>query len=71
MHLSEEIREAMLLLASLGFEIVNKRGGYFSKNDRFDYFHQSSYRSTYTPDDKNEALESFLSESNEHFRETP
>lgn len=62
----EKIKEAILLLAEHGFEIVNKRGGYFSKSDRFDYFHQTAYRSTYTPDDKMEALDSFLSESDEH-----
>jgi hypothetical protein len=62
----EEIKNAILLLAEYGFEITNKDGGYFTKNDRFGYYHQTSYRSTYTPDDKMEALDSFLSESHKH-----
>lgn len=64
----EEIQEAILLLAELGFEVTNKQGGYFKKDDRFGYFHQTCYRSTYTPNDKMEALDSFLSESEEHVR---
>jgi len=65
----QEIEQAILLLAEHGFEITNKRGGYFTKDDRFGYFHQTCYRSTYTPDDKMEALDSFLIESHEHLGE--
>ncbi len=66
----EEIEQAILLLAEYGFEVTNKRGGYFTKDDRFGYYHQTSYRSTYTPDDKMEALDSFLSESHEQMPNT-
>lgn len=61
----ENIKEAMLLLAEYGFEIQNKKGGYFSKQDNLGFYHQTCYRSTNASDDKEEALNSFLSESYE------
>lgn len=62
--MKEDIENAITLLADHGFEVHNKRGGYFGRieYDRDGYFHQTGYRSTSTGP-KKEILESFLSES--------
>lgn len=66
--MNKELQEAILLVAEYGFEVMNSRGGYFTKSDRMGWMHQTSYRSTYTPDDKMEALDSFMSESSDHLK---